>query len=369
MPVSLRDYQEEAIAFLLSQRRGLIHAPAGSGKTLIAAGAVARKAWPGCRVGWLANTIEQCQQAVKAIESTPGAQGVEFTICCAAAEPDFSLCGIIVLDECHHTPAVSWMRVLYNTKAIVWGFSATPDSEDALRNEVMSFIFAARFCIDRARLEAAGHLEKGKVYIHDLDTEGEFNPAIDAQVAVELKLRIRRFPYIPVFEHERRIKWQITQEFVQKNENRNNAITKISSALAKDGRSVLLLVQSIEHGNVLVAGLPGALLVHSKLSKKARAAAIGGFRCGELSILAATSLADEGLDVPRASVLVLAAGGRAAGKLEQRAGRVLRPFANKQGGVIHDFLDRGATFARAQSNARMRVYDRLGYEPEIVTYK
>lgn len=357
--------------FLATHLRSLVKAPAGSGKTLIAAHAASRMARAGCKIGWLCNTVEQKQQAVRAIESVGGPDGCDFEICCAAAEPDFSDRDIIIVDECHHLPAVSWLRALAHLKphVIIWGFSATPFGDDAVRNAVLEMLFPARFHIERERLEAAGHLEKGKVYIHDLDTEGEFNPAIDTQVAVELKVRIRRFPYIPAFEHERRIKWQITQEFVQKNENRNNAITKISSALAKDGRSVLLLVQSIEHGNVLVAGLPGALLVHSKLSKKARAAAIGGFRCGELSILAATSLADEGLDVPRASVLVLAAGGRAAGKLEQRAGRVLRPFANKQGGVIHDFLDRGATFARAQSNARMRVYDRLGYEPEIVTYK
>lgn len=371
MPVSLRDYQLEAVLFLATHLRSLVKAPAGSGKTLIAAHAASRMARAGCKIGWLCNTVEQKQQAVRAIESVGGPDGCDFEICCAAAEPDFSDRDIIIVDECHHLPAVSWLRALANLKphVIIWGFSATPFGDDAVRNAVLELLFPARFEIDRARLEAAGHLEKGKVYVHDLDVEGEFNPAIDAQVAVELKLRIRRFPYIPAFEHERRIKWQITQEFVQKNENRNQAIIRLAAQSAQNGSSVLLLVQSIEHGTSLVADIPGAVLAHSKMGKKPRMDAIHRFRTGELAVLGATSLADEGLDVPRASVLVLAAGGRAAGKLEQRAGRVLRPFANKQGGIIHDFLDRGATFARAQSNARMRVYDRLGYEPEIVTYK
>ena len=86
-------------------------------------------------------------------------------------------------------------------------------------------------------------------------------------------------------------------------------------------------------------------------------------------MLFSSSLADEGLDVPRASVLVLAAGGRSAGKLEQRAGRVLRPFEGKSAGVVHDFLDRGCLFGHAQARARTKVYEKLGYHPEVVSSK
>jgi superfamily II DNA or RNA helicase len=111
------------------------------------------------------------------------------------------------------------------------------------------------------------------------------------------------------------------------------------------------------------------VLVHSKVGAKRRREIISAFRSGALRVLFATSLADEGLDVPRASVLVLVAGGRSAGKLEQRAGRVLRPFQGKESGVIHDFMDRGAVFAQAQARARWKVYEKLGYSPELVLYR
>ena len=92
------------------------------------------------------------------------------------------------------------------------------------------------------------------------------------------------------------------------------------------------------------------------------AVAVAAFRAGGLKVLIATSLADEGLDVPRASVLILACAGRSAGKVEQRTGRVLRSFAGKDCGIIHDFTDTQHFMLHSQSKARMKLYQRLGYE-------
>lgn len=348
----------------------MIVAPAGSGKTIIAAQAVARRAWSGCRVTWLANTKEQVEQGIVAIEKTGGPEGVEFEVCCVASEPDCSKTDILVVDECHHAPAESWSRtigVALESGAVVWGFTATPWNNPE-RDAMVTAAFVEFHKIERQRVEDSGHLAPGKVYMHDLDTPGQFDGEIDRLVAAEMIRRSRRFPMIQRFEHERRARWQITQEYIQANENRNSAIVSLCTSEAAAGASVLCLVFSIEHGEKLAARIPGALLCHSKLPARARRERIQGFRDGTIPVLTSTSLADEGLDVPRASRLVLASGGRSAGKLEQRAGRVLRPFEGKVVGTVHDFLDQGACFALAQARARFRVYERLGYSPEMVSY-
>ncbi len=335
----------------------------------MAAYASAAVARPGQTVGWLCNTVEQKQQAIAAISKVPGPEGVDFIIECAAARPDLSSCAVVVVDEAHHAPADTWLASVRTAPgAVVWGFSATPwHDSDVDRNALLREVFVDFFSITRDQLLEDGHLAPGKVYMHDLDSPSQYDREIEAACTHEVIRRVRRFPGIPRFEHERRVKWQVTQEFLQSNESRNScAVSLVGQEVAK-GHSTLVLVGSIEHGQTIAERIgPEAMLVHSKLSKTQRRTAIEEFRSGDRLVLCATSLADEGLDVPRASRLVLLSGGRSSGKLEQRAGRVLRPHEGKAGGVIHDFLDAGACFALAQAKARFRVYEKLGYEPEIV---
>jgi len=372
---SLRNYQEEATVFLFPRNRGCVVAPAGSGKTVIGARAAAYAA---CRVwakekrevklAWVCGTLEQKMQGIKALQAEECSVPVDIRVECYAAKLDLSDVDIVIVDECHHVPSDTLGEMLskLKTDAILYGLTATPTHSDPLRNALVDLTFKEFFVIDRARVEASGHLIKGKAFMCDVDVPGQFNAEIEAKTQYELAIRMRRMPWLPRFEQERRIKNQMTQEMVQANEARNASAVFLTQREAAAGESVLVLVASIEHGKKLVERMPGSEIVNSKLPKKKRAQLVEDFRSGALRILVATSLLDEGADFPRASRLILVAGGRSAGKLEQRAGRVLRPFEGKNGGVIYDFLDRGATFAHAQAKARMRVYETLGYAPEII---
>lgn len=360
--MNLRPYQARSIDFLQPLKRGFIVAPAGSGKTIIAANAVAKKIKTGQKVCWLANTREQVDQAIEALSNTDGPGGVEFDVRCAAGMPDVSDADILVVDESHHLMAETWMQTASAARGIVWGFSATPWGTDPERNAGLKAFFENQFLlIDREEVKAGGHLAEGRVFMHDLDTRGQFDEEIAKKTAVEVARRVRMFRQIPKFEHERRATWQITQETVQQNRVRNaHAVATIKQSVG-EGKSVLTLVGSIEHGEEIAAQVEGTIVAHSKMGLKKRRAAIEAFRDGTLKSLVATSLADEGLNCPIASVLVLLAGGRSAAKIEQRAGRVMRPVEGKEFGTVHDYWDKGAKFAWAQAFARVKTYQNLGY--------
>ena len=363
----LRPYQLRASEFLQSRRRAAIHAPAGSGKTVIGAHALSKAVFEGAIVKWLANTREQVDQAVTALTAFNPGVNVDLEVCCVASEPDTRSADFIVTDECHHTPARTWKSCVDAAppNCRIWGLSATPWSGDPERDALLRSVFTEFHEVSRAELVEAGNLEEGKAFLWDVDPEGAFDDDINAKAEEETKRRVKRFRFVPEDEHRRRAQWQFTQEALRNNGPRNQfAVLKATEEVA-NGQSVLVLVHAIEHGEELLAGLPDAAMVFSKIGAKKRRDRIGAFREGSLKCLIATSLADEGLDVPVASRLVLVAGGRSAGKLEQRAGRVLRPYAGKTGGIIHDFLDRGARLANAQAWARLRTYESLGYEPEI----
>jgi superfamily II DNA or RNA helicase len=65
----LRPYQQRAVEWA-NQGDGLIIAPAGCGKTVIASSIIKHYCqWPDWTFGWLAPTRETCQQAIASLEA------------------------------------------------------------------------------------------------------------------------------------------------------------------------------------------------------------------------------------------------------------------------------------------------------------
>lgn len=81
------------------------------------------------------------------------------------------------------------------------------------------------------------------------------------------------------------------------------------------------------------AHVPTAL-DHSELNGDVRTMAVESFRKGGVQVLVAVRALDEGVDVPDASVAVVAAGSRSRRQRIQRMGRVLRPAEGKQALVL-----------------------------------
>ncbi len=363
----LRDYQEESVAWLAVTRRGIVKCPAGGGKTLIASAAIDRvaqmvKRQRKARVTWIANTREQCDQARAAIDRFPAiADLCRVRVCCAQAAPDCSEEDLLVVDECHHAGSPSWKAVIEKCPGARWGLSATPMGMDADHNMSMLDLFNYQvFEIARERVVDGGHLTKARVFLHG-DTDPGVFELVNNEVPMLLALRMKQYPYLDEAEQRQRITWQLCQKYgIALNGTRNWRI--VSECKRHENDSVLILVGTVEHGKTLAEKIPGAVVCRSSMGMKKRRQAIADFRTGVLKVMIATSLADEGLDVPRAGVLILACAGRSAGKVEQRTGRVLRIFEGKEQGIIHDFTDRSHPMLYAQHKSRLRLYKKLGYE-------
>ena len=368
-PLLLRPYQEAAVEFLLAAPRGFVVAPAGSGKTIIAASALklALQSAYYARFAWVANTIEQTEQGRAACERI-GVDSARGDFFCAASRPDLSQYHVVIIDEAHHAPAETWDAMINTRKpgATLWGFSATPwHHADEYRNVMVRDVFREFFEVPREALVAAGNLCPAEVHIHSplprSSGQSEIRERVEdliAALATDPKWR-----WVDPKVRAQRIWWKEITDWQQDNEDRNRYITALAREEADSGGSVLILAATIEHCNVLADLLhPLADVCHSKLPAKKRRSVIKQFRSQVLPIMIATSLADEGLDVPAADTLILASGGRSPAKLEQRVGRVLRPSPGKTHGTIHDFSGIEFPMTEAQARARRRVYRKLGYE-------
>jgi superfamily II DNA or RNA helicase len=364
--IKLEPYQENAARWLHKKRRGAVIAPAGSGKTIMAAAALdmALCAVPRIfkvRVGWMCNTREQLQQARAALMRFESVgRYAEVDVQCAAAQMDWSDKDVIIIDECHHSVAPIWLKQIQSCRGAVWGFTATPWSGDPERDERFRELFADKLlCVDRSNVK--NRLVAARVIM--LSDSDYCGGAIDAEISKMMKIRARQFRFMSEQELYKMVSWNVCSDLgIVRNVRRNDAIIRVAN---DHPEPTLILVNQIEHAQALACRIPGSVACFSKMGIKKRREALAGFRDGSIRCIIATSLADEGLDLPMAQVLVLGSGGRSQTKAEQRTGRVLRTFEGKSEGLIYDFCDRQHPTMERQSKARQSLYRKLGYEIEF----
>ena len=134
----------------------------------------------------------------------------------------------------------------------------------------------------------------------------------------------------------------------------------INDKWLREGLTVLTLVTSVKHGQILERmhherNLPAVFLSGSS-STAERQQVLADVREGRLKHLIATSIADEGLDLPRLDALNLAGGGKSSTRAYQRIGRILRPSPGKTLGRVVDYRCPDHKFFETQFRRRLEIY-------------
>lgn len=354
----LRPYQQRAVEWAKTGADGLIIAPAGSGKTLIASSIIKHYSthFPNYRFGWLAPTRETCQQAIASLKAV-GVDPSLVDVRCPHESVDFSGKHLVIIDEAKHAPATTWRRIIESTRGLRYGFDATPWCDDPERNEILRKLFRdTQFEIRREEL--AGMLAHACVYMHSA-TDPMIQQRIDNQIE-ELFNDRKRYMRIKHAELRAMCAWEVITELgiVQNSERNRIAIEMASAGCASN--PTLVLVPRVSLGMYYAFNINGSVLVHSKMPKSRRKLAMEAFRDGKIHTMIATSLADEGLDLPNVVTLVMVSGGRSAQKTIQRASRALRSVPGKEFAMIHDFEDNFHPLAQAHAKKRIKCYKELG---------
>ncbi len=249
--------------------------------------------------------------------------------------------GVVIFDECHHVPAETFYKIAFQTSGarFRFGLSATPwrdDGHDLLLEAALGEKICAVTCSD---LIEAGFL-------------------VAPQITMERSPRLRFIGHRPSYP-------EIYQTAIVENQARNRVIAERARAWSAQGRSVLVLVAQIEHGRRLQELMPEAQFAYGNLETETRRQFIADLERKLHPILIATTLADEGLDIPSLDALILAGGGKSDTKAYQRIGRALRPSAQKTCAYVMDFFD-NVPYLQEHSLARLGLY-RLEPRWEILT--
>lgn len=247
--------------------------------------------------------------------------------------------GQVIVDECHHAPAISFERVMREVRArYVLGLTATPYRRDGLQRLL--------------------HFQCGPVRFHARGgTKGEEPPFASRLVVRETR-----------FQGQGTI--QDLYGALVADPLRNDLIIRDVQRTLREGRSPIVLTERREHLDLLAGALGDAaqhvVVLHGGVPAKIRRAALE--RLAEVPpeeprlILATGRYIGEGFDDPRLDTLFMAMPIAWKGTLIQYAGRLHREHPGKREVRIYDYLDDALPVFRKMFEKRMKGYRAMGYE-------
>jgi superfamily II DNA or RNA helicase len=352
----LRPEQDEAIDAMLEQDFGVLCAPTGFGKTIVAAAIIARRGLSTLvlvhRTELLRQWKERLQTFLKLATPGVGLIGggknkpggiVDVAVIQTLSRREnlqelLDRYGQVIVDECHHVSAVSFERVLKSAKCkYIVGLTATPFRRDGQDPIIFMQCGSIRHTVARSSLPAQG-----------MEVRLGEPPARSYSAAAGIQ---------EIFG------------LLSKDEARNIYICKDIIDAYREGRKIIVLTERKEHLELLRALLePLASLLfvlHGKMSRKQRSAAIEQLDAlpeGEPRILLATGkLVGEGFDHASLDTLVLTMPISWKGTLQQYAGRLNRICASKHDLRIYDYIERDEPRLARMWAKRERGYKAMGY--------
>ena len=325
-PQILRPYQQDALdrcrqEFAAGHKRVLLVASTGSGKTTIAASMIHSACSLGHRVLFLAHRRELIAQAANRLREhdiDPGiilagvmphpSRPVQVASVQTLARRDIPRSDLLIVDECHHSPSVSYRKSLDSVEFAL-GLTATPWRMNGrgLGDIFQSSVVAAL----PSRLVADGYLCPVDGFSYDLPdmskvkvTGGDYSEGEAANV----------MGYVG---------GNIVQRWLD----------------CRPGRTVLFAC-TVDHSQKLTrmfrdAGVRAEHL-DGKTPNSLRADILGRLADGTTEIICNVGVLTEGYDLPSIRCIVLARPTRSEGLFVQMAGRGLRTAPGKDVVRIHD---------------------------------
>jgi superfamily II DNA or RNA helicase len=250
---------------------------------------------------------------------------------------------LIIVDEAHHTPANIIKSLLLDApNSIRLGLSATPLREDGKELEILGLLGKISYSIDYAELVKNKYLVPIE-YI-------QFTPRISEKIMDKLRT-LREFysdqPFSKLYSAELRLfenSPYTNKQIIEKVKE----INKFPALVIVRRISMAQKLSELFNQNGIIADW-----ISSKTTLEERMQKIEALKNGKLQLLISTSLADEGLDIPNLQLVVLLSQGKSRIKLIQRIGRVMRPAINKQKGIILDIAYNSDIFQR-QAGKRIK---------------
>lgn len=365
----LRSEQADAVPRLIEEDTGVLIAPPGLGKTVIACAAIASRATSTLVLVDRKALADQwrdrlqkhlgfkCGQIGGGRSKTTGIIDIALLPTLARRDNIEALTagyGFVVADECHHIAASAFFHVLNRIPAKFWlGLTATPERRDGLEDLIYHQLGSHHVTLEGP---TAGQLPsvdtdllapQPVVYIHTTQFRytGQADPSAPGGMA------------------------EIYRALIADEARLEQIIGDVLSAHA-DGANILVLTTWIDHLNAIAERLRNAskdVVVLSGQMKARQRREISELLAnhtaddGPLLIAGTSSFIGEGFDCPALDTLFLAAPITFKNRLVQYVGRITRAHAAKTIATVHDYHDELTPVLASSLRKRAPGYTKLGF--------
>ena len=261
--------------------------------------------------------------------------------------------GLVIVDECHHIPAAAFEHAVKQIAARRWlGLTATPYRRDQLDDLIHLQMGPVRhtMTVVQAGTLASGSLElpapEPVLIVHPTRFQyaGDADPSAPGGISA------------------------IYRDLVADDVRTAQVVSDVVAALDR-GRNCLVLTQWTSHVEALADALRtegrDPVVLRGGMGAKARVAALERLEPNPggppLLVVATGPYAGEGFDCPTLDTLFLAAPIAFKGRLVQYAGRILRAHPGKSTAEVHDYHDIATGVLGSSLAKRAPGYTSLGF--------
>jgi superfamily II DNA or RNA helicase len=357
----LTPVQEQATQALLAHDNGVFVAPPGVGKTVAGAFLVAARRQSTLVLvhrqplldQWVAQLSMFLGLDPKAIGQIGGGKRkitgrLDVAMLQSLARKDSvddlaAKYGHVIVDECHHVPAVSFERVLSEVKArYVLGLTATPRRRDGKHPILDMQVGPVRFAVD-AKSQAAERPFEHRLIVR----ETRFRPLGPVETATIQEL------YAAIVADEAR----------------NALIVDDVLHALEERRSPIVLTERRDHLELLAGRVRNLckhlVVLHGGMSSRKRREIMGELAAipdhEERLVLATGKYIGEGFDDRRLDTLFLAMPVSWRGTMTQYAGRLQRLHPNKREVRVFDYVDGEVPMLLRMFENRLSAYRAIGF--------
>ena len=358
--VNLRPYQEEAVEKALQEKIGILAMGTGAGKTVVSAEIIKRI---NQRTLFLCNRTEIIRQTRDVYEDYLGipvgymAEGFIDTkkqVTVSSIQTLYAILNredktseelkkylynvnVVIGDESQTISDSGMYGVLAeemkNTSYVI-GLSGSPWRNQGDTLEMNSFCGFPIYEKSTEELEREGYLVRTPVYF--IDFQGDSRDLQDFHLN---------------YDHH-----------IVENEERNSFIRK-AAEIFRD-RKVIILVNRINHGEILQGMIPNSFFLNGSTPKEQRKEKFEEFKKSkDMVLISMVKLLGMGIDIPDLQVMINASAFGSSIDTVQTIGRVKRKAKGKDEGIFIDFTDNANMF-RGMAKKRARILRDFGNEDE-----